>query len=353
MTYRRQTMPTGSTTPNIEKSEGVRPAQHFVAAPYLPLVRLDAKLGDYVTISYGKVIAADLKNNHIVPAGLIKDLEYALAFSWDVDGDATSLLAQAIVDTANYGNVYTATDVAEGILNWAGDAVTAGEPVVVSMLKSGAIDYKTADPATAVAVVGATAGFSSPLGMAPYNVWRQNGAGFAGNPTNYNYTNWNLQQGVSVLTRYFIELPVTTTSSQAVFPGLTVFETSSNPQPGDLVTFNKNSNWTIMSPLAASTFAAAAAGDPTDAEVKAESDVLRSAINDRAENVLGKIYFVDTDLPKDYLEYVRTYTASVPSTTALDKVPGSATNGLPDNVAYAGTNAVSQKKLVRINFMVK
>jgi len=324
MTFMRQSALEGSTTPNIEKSEGVRVAQHFVGASYLPLVRFDAKMNEWKTISYGKVITVDA-NNDVVPAGLAIDIDIAKAGGY---ADKNAFIAAA----ASFGSVYTATDVAEGILNFQGKAVTAGEPVIASFFEN----YNAGN--AQINQVGA------PLGMMPFDLWRQNGAGWANNPMNYRLTNWNPQQGTTILTRYFIELPVVTNLSQIVYPGLTVFENGGSVKGGDIVTFTKHSNYTVLPDVAdlstSNTFSDAA----INAAIK--------EINDAKKRALGKVYFVDTKFPKDFLNYVRTYKGNVSPAKDTDGTPGTATNGLPDNLRYAGVTDPAAAKLVRLNLIV-
>lgn len=315
----------GATTPNVEKSQGTRPSQHYMPASYLPLVRYDNKLDDYKVISLGKVISADSKN-YVVPAGLAIDIEYAIANS----GDLTDK-ADFITETANFGSVYSDTDVTAGVLNALGDVVTAAEPVVASFF-------------TAYEAAGVQLTFvGDALGIAPYDIWRQNGAGYgtdyeAGNPASYNYTNWNPQQGLSILTRYFIELPVVSDASDVIYPGLAVFE--GTPAIGGLVSYNNESNFVMQ-----------AAISDVGAVLVADINAMIAEVNANNGRVLGKVYFVDDHFPKDYLEYVRTWDAGA-GATGTANVPGSATNGLPDALSYAGETDPSTAKMVRINLLV-
>jgi len=354
MTFMRAQVNTGLTTPTVEKSAGVRPAQHFKPAHYLPLVRLDSKTGAYKVVSTGKVLAVD-NNGLLVPAGLALDIETALAATWDVDGTATSLLAQAkaleVATPGTFGLVYSATDVSNGVKNWAGDAASAGEPVVASMLKSGAVNYKTANPATAVTVAtGAYVG--KPIGIAPYDIWQNNSltANIANNPNSFTYTNFNMQQGASVLTRYFIEVPVVADTSGLVLAGMTVFE--GTPYNGSIVSFNKNSNFVVHTDLALSNADSYTTADPTDAELKAEFDRIINHINKTNGRILGKVIYVDTTFPKDYLDYVKTWTPSISGASALDKAPGTSTAGLPDNLSLAGITSAGSAKVARINLWI-
>lgn len=315
------------STPNISISEGLRPAQHYAVASYLPTVRYDQVYLDYKVISLGKVLAID-SGNFIVPAGLIKDIERAIA----LDGDAWTAPNQA-----GYSNLYSATDVALGIKNWAGVTVTAGEPVIMSF-------FDGANGTT----LGTQENFiCGPIGIAPYDIWKQNGAGYgtgysAGNPADYQYTNYNLQQGLSVWTHGFIELPVVANVSGLILPGLVVFEGTPSLTNG-LVTFNGRSNFVSVPDLA---FDAAVDGDPTDAEVLAFGKTIASLQKD----ALGRILFVDDQWPKSFLEYVRVWEPS--STLGTPVTPGSATKGLPDNLWLSGQSDPATAKAIRINFLI-
>lgn len=336
MGFKRSHLPTGITTPNIEKSMGVRPSQLYVVAPYLPLVRYDDQVNDYVVISYGKVVARD-SSGYLVPAGLAKDIEAAISGGYT---DKAAFIAA----TSHFANVYTATDVQEGVKNAAGDDVTAGEPVVASFFEG--YDATAAQNVTV----------SSPLGVVAQNAFRQNGAGYgngytSGNPVNYRNTNWNLQHGVVVLTRYFIELPVISDLSTITLPGMVVFE--GTPDMSGLVTFTAHSNFTSLSPLSASAFAAAAAGSPTDEELKAEFDRIINWANDAAKNVIGRIYFMNDQYPQGFLDYVRTYDANVDGVKAYEQPAGMSTSGLPQSLYAAGVSDPTQAKTVRINLLVK
>lgn len=313
MVYKKSHLSFGVVTPTVEKSEGIRPAQLYVPAPYLPLVRFDQRLADWKVISTGKVVAID-SGNFLVPAGLARDIEVALA-----NNTLTSRTA-FVGASASFANVYSATDVENGIKNFAGETVVAGEPVVASFFE----DYDSTKNLLNTV--------SKPIGIAPYDVWVNNGAGYgadfeAGNPANYTYANYNLQHGVSVLTRYFIEVPVVTSISQVKFPGLTVFE--GNPTLSSLVTFNGRSNFVSV--------------DPAD---------LTSNPGKYFGEILGKILFIDTQYPKDFLEYVLTPMDNIENQAVTDIVPGSATSGLPHNLYYAGYTDPSQAKTVRINLVI-
>lgn len=329
--FKRNDQFVGTTTPRVELSEGIRPAQLWQVAAYLPLIRYDRKVNDWKVISTGKILAID-SSNFLVPAGIVKDIARAKSLT---------TAAWTTENKAGYTYLYTANDVANGVLNSLGATAVAGDPVVMS--------FFTGATGSALGTENRTVG--KPVGIAPYDFWRQNGAGYAQNPMSYTYDNYNLQAGVGILTRGFIELPVVANTSAVVLTGMTVY-TGASPKPGDLVTFDAESNFVTLTALAASTFDADTETDPSDAEIKAESDRIGTYINDTFGAVLGRILFVDTTFPKDYLDYVRTWVPNINSVTALDKAPGTATLGLPDNVTYAGVSVVANAKVVRINVLI-
>jgi hypothetical protein len=63
-------------------------------------------------------------------------------------------------------------------------------------------------------------------------------------------------------------------------------------------------------------------------------------------DIIGQAWKIDTAFPKDYLDRVRTAYKGLGD---LDKMPGSANEGMPDNISYAGGDAASG--VVRINLI--
>lgn len=330
------------STPNFEVSEGIRPAQHYVVPSYLPLLGYDKKNEIYKVLGHGKVVSVD-SLNYLVPAGLALDIDTAIA-----EGVFTNCV-----------NKYSQTDVDEAVRNFAGTLVTLDEPVVKS--------FFTAGDATQ-ALLNAV-GF--PIGVAAFDAYRQNGAGYgagygAGDPTDYTYNNYNLQQGVTVLTRYFVEVPVVANLSALRVKGLTVF--TGAPKPGDLVTFDANSNFVSVAKLTIAAITASSVDAyttmaATDAELKAEFDRVSGAVDAKIDlieayvnghfgRILGKIMFVDDKWPKDYLEYVRTWQPTTNSTDPTDVAPGAGTNGLPDQFGFAGVTVAANAKLAKINIII-
>lgn len=196
---------TGFVTPDIEHSEGIRPAGSFMVADYLPQVRFDIFFKTPIVVSAGKAVAFD-SNGKIVPAGLALELEA---------GSASTL-------------VYTDADVAAGIKNAAGVTVTSGEKVVTSMIAQGIT-------------------VSNHIGIAPYNYFRSAG-GDGENPANYTFGGFNPQNKVVFLTDYVIRVPVSTSTNYTAAPmsGITALIADvGTVKPGMYVTYDKASNFII------------------------------------------------------------------------------------------------------------
>lgn len=318
---------TSPLQPNIEISESVRPAYEFKPAAYLALSRFDKWYENYFVIQAGKVVALD-SDNKVVPAGLAAQAAaYKTAFELDTNTETITgckTIARAVTGLT----LYTATDVAAGVKNANGDAAAAGEPVVESFFKvtggsnlsglAGATVFGDSDTLTYETSI------SKPVGVAPYNYWRwAGGDGF--NPTSYDYHNYNLQHQVAILCDYFIELPVLLDTDYASAPltGIAAaIYTSGTPfTPGCFVKCDMDSNMVIANPS-----------------------------SDTMADIIGQVLAVDTDWPKDYLDRVRTaYASAVTGMDTLDRTPGSATGGLPDNIYLAGGSAA--KGVVRINLL--
>lgn len=360
----------GHMTPNFEIMEGMRVGT-FHPAPYLPTVRLEKSFEDYVVIGAGKAVALD-SNGWLVPAGL----KLALAAG------------------GSNGPQYTATDIAMGILNAAGDTPTVGEYVITSM-----------------AAESITVGHC--LGAASYDVYLLSGSDPA-NPATYRFHNYNRQSGVAVLTDYLLEFPVeplkrtaATFEETVVTPGAshtatitgvtTVVESTvkvflnndevhvddwsfgdgtgaggadqviinlavvaddeiliqykysesfysapwagmatwkGSAVPGGKVTFDMESNWVM--------YAATSFGDTTAVN---QATNIAAAIA-KTLDVVGQITAVHTNYPKQFLDRVKTAFDSrlhgeiVDGVTGeaitLDRMAGSATDGLPQNIYFAG-----------------
>lgn len=352
-------------TPNFEKKEGLRFGP-FIPAAYLPSLRLEPYNHDHVVIAAGAPVAVDSRGR-AVPAG------YKL------------ILAAG----AGQGPQYSALDVAAGVKNAAGNPVTVGEYVVTSLLSEGITIGNVIGVASYDASQVLASDVHNPATYPYHNYNRQNGISLltsyllefpveplkrtahtktvtatAGQTTialdhatvvphsvevtvdqdrvvKFTFTNNTaptadaivmgdaLQAGQVVVVKYLFEEAF----YQAPFAGMTTWR-------GDvgfgLVTFDADSKFKLYS---------APAIDDTDAETVAASvaELLASK-----EDIVGLVTHVAMDWPKQLLDKVKTaYDTRLYSpiinpingqvlTEGLDKMPGSATDGVPHQIQYAG-----------------
>jgi len=329
----------GNLTPNVEISEGVRPAEELKPAAYLKLVRFDKYLEDYFVVSAGKVVALD-GNNDVVPAGLrLQATNFLALWTAGVASGGTVTVQDVLTycrTSANWaGDNYTAYDSidlqqgiidinAPAVLNAAGATVENTELVVESFfdVTIGGTAYnlgnltagQLAGAKASVTAIDQSLSVSYPIGIAPFNYFRwAGGDGF--NPAQYNLHNYNMQHQVTVLCDYYIELPRIDDKGDIVFTGLAVLHDASlDLAPGDFLTYDE------------------------------DSDMVAGGSS--CMDIVGQAWKIDTSFPKDYLDRVRTAYKGLGD---LDKMPGSANAGLPDNVSYAGGTAA--KGVVRINLI--
>lgn len=217
MSYSRNTFNPGNqgaflqsqfVTPDNKYYSGIDSSGGQQVAPYLPLLRYDDFKHTYVVISSGKPVA--FLDKFLVPAGLKLEVEAVKAG-----------------DPATY--FYSKEDVKQGIKNYAGDLVTAGEAVATSI----------------IAKDGKVSGF---VGMANYNYFRQVG-GDGNNPVDYTFTNFNPQARVAFNMQYMYQYPATATQAlydSAPLEGIATFLGSTEVvKPGMFVTYDKYSNFVI------------------------------------------------------------------------------------------------------------
>jgi hypothetical protein len=174
----------GNILPNLEHSEGERPAVEWKVAEWLPVQFFDKHYENWFVIMPGKVLAVDA-NGRLCPAGL--KIAAELAGSGDVV-------------------TYTLSDVEAGVIN-----VATGSPVTAAQLTDpgSTRGYTVAEINSAgfLGVSGATFTVSNPVGVAPYAMLQwAGGDGF--NPAEYHKHNYNMQHQVAVLCDYVLELPL-------------------------------------------------------------------------------------------------------------------------------------------------
>lgn len=396
----------GNIVPNVEHSEGIRPAIEWKVAEWLPVQFFDKHFENWIVILPGKVLSVD-PDNRLCPAGLKRNV--------DLGGSSDVV-------------TYTVNDVSAGTIN-----VTTGKPVTLAQLTDAGTTrgYTKAeiDAAGFLGQSGVAFTVSNPVGVAPYSYLQwAGGDGF--NPTQYHKHNYNMQHQVSVLCDYVLELPLVpaSTSSEAltfsvdateagVFTdsGLANLPVAANTirtpitfagtnadtlfvnQVADKTLITMAGDWAIdlatghvsvkagsaptgitvtyshyaSAPTTVSAFACAV-GDLKGGDMvtfDANSNFIKATATNLALSsdptgdevaashglVVGQVLDRDSSHPKDLLDRVKTSYSPAIGTSAtggkpaylgqLDQMPGSANGGVPSNVHYAG----AADTVVRIN----
>ena len=277
----------GHINPVSERVEGQRPPLQATAAPYLPLVRGQQYDNDYFVVSSGKAVAFDT-NGYLVPAGLALDV--------------------AAVELGGAGTIlYTQTEVDNMVVKPSGDGyVSVGDSVAELMVDAG-IGVQPCIGVASVSYYRCATDLYKPLRT-------KNRRFDILLPQNLRRLNYKRQTTGSIVRSYVLRYPVVA-AYDPPWGGIAVFSTASgNPMPGDFVTFDMNSNIAIQTTPA-------------------------------TQQRIGQLLKWDADFPKGYLDYVRTAYGRNTGGGAgsefdeLDKMPGSATEGLPDRIIYAGGSA--------------
>lgn len=371
-------------TPSFEISEGIRFGLFFPAS-YLPTVRFESTFNDYIVISKGKPVALD-SNGGLVPAGFRK------------------LLALGVGN----GPQYTADDIAQGILNAQGNVPSVGDYVINSMIAAsvtvgrilGVTSYNVyqlsgSDPTnpatyrfhnynrqTGIAVLTdmllefpvepeqrirhtieeTLIGDAGTFDLAHATVLDYTIEVYINGARNVEWTfgdgtggggvdqlDWSaisatyLKTGdiVKVLYKY-----VNTGVFAAPFAGIASWRGSA--KPGDFVTIDEDSNFVSYTP--------ATIGDTSLAD---ESAAILAAI-DESLDIIGQVTLVDANFPKQFLDRVKTayddrltgpiVDAKTGLVNELDRMPGSATDGMPHNIYFAGGDQTTG--IVRFNMNI-
>ncbi len=373
-------------TPNFEINEGQRFGLNYPAA-YLPLERYEPTFQDWKVIGAGKPVALD-SNGAMVPAG------YKL------------LVALG----AGNGPQYTQTDVDQGVLKADGSAAAVGDYVIDTVISEGITVGRCAGVASYDAYQLSGSDPTNPATYKYHNYNRQTGVAiltdyyleFPVEPfervehsmteviagadqgsfdlahnTVLDYTikvkingrrdvdftfaagagaggvdqiDWNsgttddyLKIGDQIEVSYLYE----TAAYNAPFAGIATWRGS--VKPGDLVTFDETSSWVSYSP--------GAVGDTSAGD---ESASIEAAI-DKTLDVVGTVYLVDAEFPKQFLDRVKTayddrltgpiVDGRTGQVSRLDRMPGSATDGMPHNIFYAGGDKFTG--IVRFNLNIQ
>lgn len=347
-TIKRYARDLGVAIPNVEFCPTEFPRLHTFPAPYLPLQLQNDRHDDYYVVLTGKVIAHD-SMGFLVTAGLVLDQETveSLAGFGDDNVDFRSATVTNLVR-------YSQTDVDEGVVNSRGVTVRLNEPVVYSMLRKGGAPLQAYDDSDSTVncdgVMTWAVTIGDHIGVASYSwirsatdVMSRAADGHMFNPdavtgiealkaeddgTLLRHESWQLQLGPkTVRTNYCLQFPVVADASAGHLKGQAVAVASamSDFEYGDRVTFDHESNIVPHAPIAVTVGVAvdlAAVQDAVDAALV--------SMQKYHKRTVGQVIKKDTRHPKSLLDKVKTrWDASIPGFQALDRMPGSATDGYP------------------------
>lgn len=361
-------------TPNFEIMEGMRFGWNLPAS-YLPLIRYENQFQDFLVMSAGLPVALT-SHGALVPAG------YKL------------LLAQG----AGHGPQYTSTDIVQGVLNAQGNTPSVGEYVIDSMIAAGiSVGYcmgvasynvyqlsgsDPSNPATyrfhnynrqsGVAVltdylleypveplkrsvhkIVATAGTDlTEVSLTKNSVVshtiqvKVNGA----RTEEFVFVNGTPDKitiAIASGSKYEISFLYEESYYQTPFAGMATWRGAA--KHGDLVCVDANSCFVAYTPVVV--------GDTSAAD---ESANVMAAV-DKSLQVIGQVVLVDANFPKQFLDRVKTsyddrLTGSIVdgrtgTINQLDRMPGSATDGMPHNIAFAGGDKTTG--IVRFNMNIR
>jgi len=325
-------------TPLVFHNRDTCPYGDYKKAPFLPLVRFNEVKETWVTISAGKPVSLlipnypkDLNtmfmepdksvssNVFIVPAGLYYQLKYLkenglLDETTGGCGGRLDDLRQALEDIG--GTKYTIIDVDEGVKNFLGQPVTAGEFVLESMINY----FYATNRCTARPLVTIT----PPIGLNMYDMF------MAGHDTIFDtatkkYMNFEPQERGAFARKAYIEIPVLSDQDFVepyggfILPGLTCLVTSSYDNIDDYAHNESNFKGKFFRPI---TIRSDSNFSFINADEKSDSD---------PELSFGRVlYYADIfEMPFNLTDYVKT----VPNVNSIDewaKVTSNATGGLDE-----------------------
>jgi hypothetical protein len=180
----------GNIIPDIEHSEGERPAVEFKVASWLPVQFYDKYYENWIVCMPGKAVGLD-------PDGCVVPAEFGLAGA-TVTYTTNDVLAGTI-DIATGLPVSTAKVVDLTYLTGIEDPTWSKDTAGVGTVTSGFMGRFGRSFADAVC--------SYPIGVAPY-AYLQWAGGDGSNPSAYRLHNYNMQHQVAVLCDYVIKLPL-------------------------------------------------------------------------------------------------------------------------------------------------
>jgi len=370
-------------SPNFEISQGMRFGLNY-PAPYLALERYEAYFRDYIVISGGKPVAL-ASDGYMVPAGFKK----------------------LIAAGGSAGPQYTQLDIDLGVLDAQGNVPSVSDYVVDAMIAASISVGYCAGIASYNAYQLSGSDPTNPATYKFHNYNRQTGVAIltdyyleypveplkrtkntitatiagsdqgdydlAAHTTVLDYTikvkingrrdvdftfvngapdsiDWNsgttdnyLKIGDLVEIEYYFE----EVFYQAPLTGIASWRGAA--KPGDYVVVDVNSCFVAYAP--------GAIGDTSGGD---ESANVLAAI-DSTLDIVGQVYLVDSNFPKQFLDKVKTayddrlhgpiMDGKTGELRTLDRMPGSATDGMPHNIFYAGGDRYTG--IVRFNLNIR
>lgn len=186
----------GNLEPNVEFSEGVRPAGEFKVAPWLPTANAqwDKKFELWKILAAGKIVAMSA-DGFVVPAGL--------AVTWRDAADGDVILQ------------YTGSDITRGVISLVTGALVASTDTAVNSgngWTKGHVTTALRSRSLLATDLSADHFISAPVGVAPYAYLKQQNTSTSKlkhlrNPASNVEHNFVMQSNVAILCDYVLELP--------------------------------------------------------------------------------------------------------------------------------------------------
>jgi len=184
----------GNIIPDIEHSEGERPAIAYQVAAWLPVQFYDKFYENWLVVMPGKAVALD-------PDGKVMPAEYCSASA--ALTYTTNDIVAGTIDICTGLPVTTARTVTFGYINGvyqAAAGVTGGVSTTCGFMGRLGMAWPGANGSTTVTLRHA-------MGVAPY-AYLMSPGGDGSNPSQYTQHNYNMQHAVAVLCDYVIRLPL-------------------------------------------------------------------------------------------------------------------------------------------------
>lgn len=350
----------GPAIPNVEFCPTDLPRLHAHLAPYLPLQAALGKVDDFWVVMQGKVMAHD-SMGFLVPAGYLLEQEAVEALANFGTGNVNFVTADLLK--------YDATDVANAVVNSRGELAALGEPVVYSMIRKdgdplvdfllGVAGSSTAVDCNDTMTWGVTIG--NHVGVS-FGSWPRSSSDVMSRAANGHLFNtgaavgmearkaeddgrlerhesWRLaMEPKTVRTNYSLIYPVVAAYAPLIEGQAVAIAASMAAFPmGSRVTYDRDSNIVPFAPEAV-VVGSLAGNDAADlVNVQAAIDATLVSLQKYHDRCVGQVIKKDTRHPKSLLNKVKTrWGSDVPGFEALDRMPGSATDGYNWGMHVAG-----------------